>query len=102
MRHVLLVALVLLAGYVLGVRLLAALYAPIDLWYTIRTAWPVVVRRVLGWGAATAAALLVFPAGGVRGALLAGIAVSLLVHVATWYLVSRVFRGAAQPSPVVE
>lgn len=102
MSHVLLIAITFAAGMLLGVRLVAALYAPIDLWYTIRTAWPVALRRVVGWSATTAAALLVLPAGGLRGALVAGMALSLLVHVATWYLVSRLFAGTPGPSPVVE
>jgi hypothetical protein len=102
MSHVLLIALTFLAGFLLGIRLLAALYAPIDLWYTIRTAWPVAVRRVVGWSATTAAALLLLPAGGLRWALVAGLGLSLLVHLGAWFLVSRLFAGRPEPSPVVE
>lgn len=101
MSHVLLLALTFLAGILLGIRLVAALYAPIDLWYTIRTAWPVALRRVVGWSGATVVALLLL-GGGWRWAFLAGMALSLLVHVATWFLVSRVFPGTPGPSPVVE
>jgi len=100
--HVLLIALIFLAGIPLGIRLVAAWYAPIDLWYTIRTAWPVALRRVVGWSATTAAALLLLPAGGLRWALVAGLALSLLVHVGMWFVVSRVFSGPPGPSPVVE
>jgi hypothetical protein len=100
--HILPLALAFLAGYLLGIRLLAALYAPIDLWYTIRTAWPVALRRVVGWSATTAAALLLLPAGGLRWALVAGMALSFLVHVGTWFLVSRLWTGTPGPSPVVE
>jgi hypothetical protein len=98
----LLVALTFAAGILLGIRFVAALYAPIDLWYTIRTAWPVALRRVVGWSAAAAAALLLLPAGGLRWALAAGMALSLLIHVATWFLVSRLLSGKPGPSPVVE
>ena len=102
MSHVLLIALIFVAGILLGIRLVAALYAPIDLWYTIRTAWPVAVRRVVGWSATTAAALLLLPPGGLRWALVAGMVLSLLMHVGAWLLVSRIFSGTPGPSPVVE
>jgi hypothetical protein len=100
--HVALLALVFLAGTLLGIRLVAALYAPIDLWYTIRTAWPTALARVLSWSAAAAVGLLALPAGGVRGALAAGIGASFLLNVGAWFLVSRAYRGQPQPSPVVE
>jgi hypothetical protein len=100
--HVLLIALTFLAGILLGIRLLAALYAPIDLWYTIRTAWPTALRRVGGWSAATVAALLLLPAGPLRWALVAGLMLSLLMHVGTWLLMSRVYAGTPGPTPVVE
>lgn len=102
MSHALLLALVFLAGYLLGIRLLAALYAPVDLWYTIHTAWPVALRRVAGWSATTAAVVVLLPAGPLRWALAAGMALSLLVHVGTWFLVSQLFSGTPGPSPVVE
>jgi hypothetical protein len=102
MSHALLVALIFLAGVLLGIRLLAALYAPIDLWYTIRTAWPTALRRLVGWSAVTAVALFLVPAGGLRWTLVGGMVLSLLVHIGTWFLVSRTFRGAPQPSPVVD
>lgn len=101
MSHVLLIALTFVAGTVLGIRLVAALYAPIDLWYTIRTAWPVALRRVVGWSGTTVLVLL-FLGGGGRWAFLAGMALSLLVHVATWFLVSRIYTGTPGHSPVVE
>ena len=102
MSHVLLIALTFVAGILLGIRLLAALYAPIDLWYTIRTAWPVAVRRVVGWSATTAAALLLLPAGGLRGALAAGMVLSLLMHLGAWFVAFRLFPEPPGPSPVVE
>ena len=102
MTHVLMLALVFVAGMLLGIRVLAALYAPLDLWYTIRTAWPVALRRIAGWGVVTAAALLLLPAGGLRLALVAGMALHLLVHVASWFAVIRAFTGKPGPSPVVE
>jgi hypothetical protein len=100
--HVLLLALTFLAGILLGIRLLAALYAPIDLWYTIRTAWPVALRRVVGWSAATTAALLLLPVGSLRWALVAGMGLYLIVHVGMWFLTSRLLPETPGPSPVVE
>jgi hypothetical protein len=94
-------ALVFIAGMLLGIRLLAALYAAIDLWYTIRTAWPVVLRRIVGWTGATVVALLLLD-GGRRRVLLAGMAVHLLVHVGSWLLVTRAFPRRPGPTPVVE
>jgi hypothetical protein len=38
-------------GMYLSIRMIAALYGIIDLWYTISTAYPRVVSEVLGWGA---------------------------------------------------
>ena len=102
MSHVLLGALTFLAGILLGIRLLAALYAPVDLWYTIRTTWPVALRRVVGWSAATAAALLLLPVGGLRWALVAGMGLYLIVHVGMWFLASRLLTETPGPSPVVE
>ena len=102
MSHVLLIALTFVAGIPLGIRVVAALYAPIDLWYTIRTAWPVALRRVAGWSATTAAVLFLLPAGGLRWALVAGMSLSFLTHVGTWLLMSRVYAGTPGPSPVVE
>ena len=51
-------ALAFLAGLLVGVRVLAALYGPLDLWYTIGTAWPVVVRRIAVWGAVAVGGLV--------------------------------------------
>ena len=39
-------------GVCLSIRMIAALYAVIDLWYTIGKTYPGVLRGVLGWGAA--------------------------------------------------
>lgn len=41
---------VFILGMYLSVRLVAALYGVIDLWHTIRTAYPKVIRGILGWG----------------------------------------------------
>jgi hypothetical protein len=36
-------------GMYLSVRVVAALYRIIDLWYTIGTAYPKVIRGIVGW-----------------------------------------------------
>ena len=46
---VLLTAVALVAGIWLGGRLLAALYGPLDLWYSFQTAWPSVLGRIVFW-----------------------------------------------------
>ena len=38
-------------GVFLSIRMIASLYAIIDLWYAIGTAYPRVLRGILGWGA---------------------------------------------------
>ena len=40
---------IFLFGMCICVQLMAALYGIIDLWYTIRTAYPTVIRRILVW-----------------------------------------------------
>lgn len=44
------IALFLLGIYLSG-RIIAALYGIIDLWYTIKTAYPKVIRSIVGWSA---------------------------------------------------
>ena len=102
MLQVVIAALAFLIGTLLGVRLLAALYAPLDLWYTIRTAWPTALRRIVAWSAVTAAALLVPSGVAWRWGLLAGMGASLIAHVATWALALRIFSRPPGRTPVVE
>ena len=40
---------IFLLGMCLCVQLMAAFYGIIDLWYTMRTAYPMVIRRILVW-----------------------------------------------------
>ena len=46
---ILLNTLVFLLAMCICVQLIAALYGIIDLWYTISTAYPAVIRRILTW-----------------------------------------------------
>lgn len=45
-------------GVYLAARTIAALYRVIDLWYAIGREWLRVARGILGWGGATALAIL--------------------------------------------
>jgi hypothetical protein len=45
-------------GVYLAARTIAALYRVIDLWYAIGREWLRVTRGILGWGGATALAVL--------------------------------------------
>jgi len=94
-------ALAFLAGLVVGVRVLAALYGPLDLWYTIRTAWPAVVRRIVVW-VTVAAVLLALLRGAPRVAFVLGMAAHLMVHVATWFLIANTFPRKPAPTAIVE
>lgn len=89
-------AFLFVAGMFLGIRLLAGLYSVIDLWYTIRTAWRVVLRRTVGWTVGTVAVLWLLE-GGWRWWLVAGTSVYLLVYVGTCFAVVRI--GARKPGP---
>ena len=44
-----------LLGLYFSLRTIAALYRILDVWYTIGTAYPKVIRGVLGWGGSTLA-----------------------------------------------
>lgn len=88
-------------GVFVGLRLLAALYSVIDLWYAIRTAWPTVLVRVLVWSGITAGVLWLLGARA-RAPFLAGMAFYLLVFVGTnlGIIVSGALR--TKPTPTVE
>lgn len=92
--------LVFIIGLVLGIRLLAALYGVVDQWYAIRTAWPVVLRRIMLWSVLVAVVWLV--SGRHRMVFLLGMGAHLLMHVASWHLIVRSFPKEPKPSPIVE
>ncbi len=98
---VLYAVIIFLAGLFLGIRLLAGLYSVIDLWYTISTAWPVVLRRVLGWPGVTLVILLLL-GGGWRWLFIAGMATHLLVYVVVTFAIVHTGARKMEPTPVVE
>jgi hypothetical protein len=51
------VAAAFLLGAYLAIRVLAALYAVLDLWYARRRTWPRMVRGLVVWGGVTAASI---------------------------------------------
>jgi hypothetical protein len=72
-------------GVALSIRLIAALYGFLDLWYRIRTAWPRVLGTLLLWTSVTAAAAWAMPAGP-RRALCWGLAGYALFYVSLFPL----------------
>jgi len=84
------------AGVYLCLRLIAALYRPLDLWYTIRTAYGRAFRGILGWGGAAAALVTVLD-GGRRRAFLLGMAAFLLFYLSLYALRHLVVRRPAPP-----
>jgi hypothetical protein len=72
-------------GMYLSIRVLAAFYRVMDLWYIIGKAYPKILRGILGWGALTAAIGLTLN-GHYRSPFLWGFVVSLAVHIAFIWL----------------
>ncbi len=62
-----------LLGVYLSIRVIAALYRILDLWYNIGTAYPQVLRGILGW-AGTTVAIAVLVSDRRRPAFLWGLA----------------------------
>ncbi len=99
--NVLVAAVVFLFGMFLGTRLLGGLYSVIDLWYTIRTAWPAVLRRVLGWTSLTAVVLFLL-SGGWRWVFIAGMAAHVLVYVGAIFIFVHTGKRTWGPTPIVD
>ena len=102
MRALLAVALFLL-GMHLSMRTIAALYRILDLWYRIGTAWPQVLRGLLGWGGGTVAIAALLP-GGLRPFFLWGLAAFLGVflgaYVIRFFIIQAVAWRRAHSDPV--
>ena len=73
-----------LLGMCICVQLMAAFYGIVDLWYAIRTAYPIVIRRILAWSLTTA--VLAWLLGeGLRPAFLWGLAGYIVFHVFSFW-----------------
>ena len=80
-------------GVHLSLRTIAALHRVVDLWYTIETAWPRVLRGLIAWAGAIAVAAVLLPPP-LRRALLWGCAAYLAFYVSLAGL-----RYLAVPNP---
>lgn len=74
-----------LLGIYLAIRVLAALHRIIDLWYTIRTMWPRVLRGLLVWCGGSIALVLALSER-YRAALLWGLAAYVAIYIAAFVL----------------
>jgi hypothetical protein len=78
-------ALLFAGGVYLSLRVIAASYRALDLWYTIRTAYPAVLGGIAGWGGAAAATAALLE-GRHRTAFLLGLAAFLLFYLSLYAL----------------
>lgn len=81
--------LLFLLGAYLSMRVIAALYRVLDLWYTIRAAWPQVLRGLVVWVGGTSAVGAALP-GELRVAFVWGAAAFAGFFLATGGLVCYV------------
>ena len=72
-------------GVYLSIRMIAALYAILDLWYRIGTDYPRVILGVLGWAAVIAAIAWRLDSGG-RAALASGLLAFLFFYLSLFLL----------------
>ena len=93
MTRLLDVALFVLGVY-LSIRAIAAIYRVIDLWYTIGTEYPRVIRGLAGWGGATVALLTLLNAPH-RWAFVLGLEAYLLFYLSLFVVRRLVLRATA-------
>ncbi len=73
--------LLFLLGMSLMVQVIAAFYGILDLWYTIRTAWPLIIKRIMIWAGLTIGVSLLLSSDN-RQVFLAGLAAYVGIYVA--------------------
>lgn len=83
-----------LCGTYLGMRTIAAAYRLLDLWYTIGTAYPRVLRGILGWGGTTAA-IAALTGAHHRKSFLCGLLAFLLFYLSLFVLRRLLLRKPA-------
>lgn len=82
---------VFLLGMCVGVQVLAAFYRILDLWYTIRTEYPKVIRGIFFWCGLSA--FIAFLLGvNLRNAFLWGIIFYLPFYVANFFILQSIIR----------
>lgn len=94
-------ALLLVAGLLVAIRLLASLYRVVDLWYTIRTEWASVLGRIIVWLGVTGGALLLLD-GGRRWAFVAGMVLHGVLHLLASLMPAWAGVRKTSPTPIVE
>ena len=73
--------LLFLLGMSLMVQVIASFYSILDLWYTRRTAWKIMLKRIIIWAGLTLVIALVLK-GEIRQAFLAGLIVYTGIFIA--------------------
>ncbi|MCI5125822.1 MAG: hypothetical protein D3925_15465, partial [Candidatus Electrothrix sp. AR5] len=82
---------VFLLGMGVAVQVVAAFYSILDLWYTIRTEYPRIIRGILFWCGTSA--LIAFLVGdNLRNAFLGGIIFYIPFYVANFFLLQSIIR----------
>lgn len=83
-------------GVYLSIRMIAALYHVVDLWYRIGADYPRVVRGILGWAVTISAVSWLLDATA-RVALAAGLVAFLLFYLSLFGLRHLVIAALRQP-----
>ena len=83
-------------GLYFSVRALAACYRVIDLWYTMRTVYPVVIRGLVGWVGLTVA-LIGWLGSRHRTAFVSGLEAFLLFYLSLFGLRHLLLRRRPGP-----
>ena len=74
--------LVFILGIYISMRMIAALFGIIDLWYTMKTAYPRVIRGILVWGIITTCLAMVL--GQYRYAYLWGLMAYVFIYLLSY------------------
>ena len=84
-------------GVALSIRMIAALYAIVDLWCAIGAHYPRVVRGILGWGLTIAGVLWILDPP-YRAACVSGLLAFLTFYLSLYMLRHPVLRAAERRS----
>ena len=80
-----------LLGMALAVQVVASLYGPLDYSYTIKTAYPKVILRILVWGGLSAALALLL-GGRYRAAFLWGLGACVVSYLLSYQATKLVLK----------